>query len=204
MHDNNATSAAKDPQIAPENLQKIRNPEADLHATAEGMVRYMEYFANTVAMDLALGDLAKRKNASILRTNPTVFGKSIRTYFVEKLLPRDAVIATCHNPKDCTVSADLSKCDSRFADAANFVNLSATKAQKVPALRGSKPVERPICHSPPTTTDMVYTLVEFEDHSLDWLMWACHRHNLKSMMCHVTDGVVVDGRALRAAAGGLH
>jgi hypothetical protein len=80
MHDNNATSATKDPQIAPENVQEIRNPQADLHATAEGMVRYMEYFANTVAMDLALGDLAKRNNASILRTNPTVFGKSIRTY----------------------------------------------------------------------------------------------------------------------------
>merc|ERR1712084_157857 len=77
MHDNNATSATKDPQIVSENPQTIRNPEADLHATAEGMVRYMEYFTNTVAMDLALGDLAKRRNASVLRTNPTVFGKSI-------------------------------------------------------------------------------------------------------------------------------
>merc|ERR1712048_138511 len=85
-----------------------------MHHTAEGVVRYMEYFADTRAMELALGKLAEKANASILWTNPVVFGKAIRTYFVEKLLPRDAVIATCHNPKDCTVSADLSKCDSRF------------------------------------------------------------------------------------------
>merc|ERR1712227_398131 len=103
------------------------------------MVRYMEYFADTAAMEVELGKLAAKSNTSILRTNPVVFGKAIRTYLVESLLPPDAVIATCHNPEDCTVSADLSKCDSRFMDPANFVNLSAATAQKTLALRGSMP-----------------------------------------------------------------
>merc|ERR1712203_466217 len=106
-------------------------------------VRFMKYYDDTVAMERALGNLADENNASILRTNTAVFGKSIRKYFVEKLLPHDAVIATCHNPKDCTVSADLSKCDSRFVDPANFLNVNISASPKVPALRGSIPSSRP-------------------------------------------------------------
>ena len=170
---------------------------ATLTSTTEGMVEYLEYFEDRAAMEHAVVKLAEQSEASIVRTNPAFFGKPIRRYIYEEILPNSAIFATCHDPKSCDVydvfpdnaTRAGSKCDSRFNDPTKYVHIGGHEANEHVA-------PRPICHSPPTTTQMVNTLVEFEDRSIQWLIWSCHKHNLRVQMCHVTETTVVDPSAL--------
>lgn len=173
-----------------------------MHETRSGRVAYLEYFQDEDAMEQALRELALQSSASVLRTNRDIMGKRILKYLLEVKMPVGSVLRTCHKSQGCQIRPDLSVCDSRFEDQASYI-ATAQKALVKPSLRGSsqtqKATPRPLCHSPPTTSDMVYTLIEFEDAQTEWVMWACHRHNLKETICHVTDVVAVDNEALLRA-----
>jgi hypothetical protein len=165
-------------------------------------VRILKFFSNEVDFNMFLHEMARLYHASIMRTNKEVFGKRVRKYKTQYVLPRGAVVVTCHPQKNCT-----SACDDRFADDSNFV--SVPPSQPRPSLRGSRPASDTdlpssgtswgFCHSPPTTSQMVYTQAEFEDDSVEWLMWACHVEHLTHRMCHPIDVVVVDSAFVQAA-----
>jgi len=158
-------------------------------------VHYLEFFGDTAAMERKVTDLAVQQHAAILRSSPNVFGKTIRRYLSEQAMPPASVLATCHYPTTCSSNSSETpgsdnKCDPAFQDPNSYTHVQRTVDEGGgPAAETAQPL--PICHSPPTTSRMVYTLVELEDRSLEHLMWACHTHNLRSEMCHVTELVVV-------------
>merc|ERR1712045_1111986 len=95
---------------------------------------------------------------------------------MQSVLPHQAVVISCHplNPlRNCT-----GNCSVPATAAWGF------------------------CHSPPTKSQMVYTQVEFEDYTMEWVLWACHVEGLEHRMCHAVDVVVVDPAMLRSAVSG--
>eukprot|EP00322_Chrysochromulina_rotalis_P000864 CAMPEP_0115847096 /NCGR_PEP_ID=MMETSP0287-20121206/10203_1 /TAXON_ID=412157 /ORGANISM="Chrysochromulina rotalis, Strain UIO044" /LENGTH=551 /DNA_ID=CAMNT_0003300913 /DNA_START=88 /DNA_END=1744 /DNA_ORIENTATION=+ len=167
-------------------------------------VHYLEFFGDTAAMERKVTDLAVQQHAAILRSSPNVFGKTIRRYLSEQAMPPASVLATCHYPTTCSSNSSETpgsdnKCDPAFQDPNSYTHVQRTVDEGGgPAAETAQPL--PICHSPPTTSRMVYTLVELEDRSLEHLMWACHTHNLRSEMCHVTELVVVIPDGFKAEA----
>jgi len=158
-------------------LEEMHGQAALTSAPTAGSVKYLEYFDDEKAMEDGLHSLAMASNASILRTDLRVSGKRITRNVLESVMPPGAVLASCHRESP----------------------------PETPSLRGAKTTRpRPFCHSPPTTTDMVYTLLEFEDGQRDWVMWACHRHNLAALKCHVTEVVAVDPLAILDAVRNAH
>jgi len=178
------------------------------HASASTMlgraarVRILEFFSSQDAFDSFLHSTAQRSNALIMRTNKAVYGKRVRKYLMQAALPSEAVVVSCHPKKNCSVG-----CDERFANGNNYV--AEAPVHRRPSLRGSAASTGSgmassedawgFCHSPPSTSQMVYTQAELEDDSVEWVMWACHEEYLTHRMCHPIDIVVVDPAALRSA-----
>lgn len=145
----------------------------------------MEEYEDKPSMVTAMQQLAHDNNASIVYTDLSVFGKQIREYLVQEVVPNDDVYASCHDPQDCEHSDSDRVCDRRFSKPITGKPKVTPSDQKA------------VCHSPPTDTTMVYALTQFEDGTANWIMWACHTMD-SEIMCHVTDMIVANITLLRS------
>merc|ERR1712048_1207573 len=77
----------------------------------------LEFFSSELDFSTFLHKMARLYHASIMRTNKEVFGKRVRKYHMQYVLPQGAVVVSCHSKKNCTDA-----CDNRFSDESNFVS----------------------------------------------------------------------------------
>jgi len=141
-----------------------------------GEVRILEFFHDKASLFKFMQDMETARNASIMSTSPKLVGKRIHKYRFQRVLPEQAVIVSCHpwNP--------IEKMSSAVAASAGVV--------------------WGFCHSPPTTSQMVYTEVEYDDAAVERVIWACHVEGLEKRMCHAINWVVVDQTVLRSMVSG--
>merc|ERR1712187_554079 len=81
-------------------------------------VHILEFFSSELDFSRFLHKMAKLYHASIMRTNKEVFGKRVRKYHMQYVLPQGVVVVSCHSKKNCTKA-----CDKRFSDDSNFVSV---------------------------------------------------------------------------------